>query len=1281
MTSEPKAVAGTGMRGLRRLREAAQSRRTRRVAIGVLVFLALFGLVGFFAAPPLIRHVAERQLSETLERPASIERVALNPYTLRLQADRVHLGERGGAGGFVDIERLVVRLSWTSLFHLAPIVDEVKVDSPRVTVVRYDAQHFNFSDLVEKFSAPSPKPKAKPALFSVSNIAVENGRIDFDDRLLGVRHVVDQLSLGVPFIATLPSKTDIFVDPRFAARIDGSPVAIGGKTKPFAASRESEVLLKFDDLDVPRLLSYAPKKLPVTVQSGKLAGDLKLHFLMTGEVPALTVTGTTDLADARIVDEHGAPLVAARALHVAAATLEPLKGVFHFDEIRLDQPTVRVARERSGALSVQSLFAPSPAAAANAASAAVAEAASAASAVGEAAGGQAQQPPLDLSIRHFALNDGAVSLADRVPARPVALDLQHLTASLDDFSTLAATPARYTVHTALGQGGTLAATGTFGFAKKTADSKLTADALPLTVAQPYLDNAIAARITDGKLDAQLAVSADWSKTPANVRVGEGELTLNSLKVSAAGNAGEAQGAVKAVKAANAASGAAPAIALAQGRVVIKRVDAAARVAEISSVEATGLAVNATRAKDGRIDLAALAGPPQSAAPVGTQTRQAQASGRRNGGSRASAQPASSVQAQSAWHYSIDELNLKDASADIVDNSPARPATFHIAPVQLNVRNLSDDLSRALPVKLEATLNGKGALDVTGDVTPSPLGGSLNLTANRLDAAAVEPYFGDKLRASLASAFLNARGDLKLATGKSGAISASYRGGLALVDLRMLDRVTSTPLAGWSSLLVARMNARYDERGADIDIGRVTFTHFFARVLLNAQGKLNLNDVLAGESAASAPNAASAAQANASSSVAAAAPTAPSPNAPSRPLKLRIGEVVLQQGKINYTDNFIKPNYSANLVDITGTIGTMGTDTTTPAPVDVSASLAANGPIAIRGTVNPLAHKPSLDLSASAHDIQLTNLSPYSMKYAGYPITKGKLNVDLHYKLENDVLGADNHIFISQLAFGDHVQNDTATKLPVRLAISLLKNSRGEIDVNIPVSGSLSNPQFSLGQVIWSAVAHLIEKAVTAPFSLLANAFGGKDANAAEQLRYVVFSPGSAALTDDARSRIDTLTKLLAEKPEVKVGLSGRADPAIDVPALRLAHVDELVKQEKAKALKDRGQNADPSTVTVDASEYSEYLAKAYKDADFKKLRNFVGLTKSLPDDDMKRALAEHAQIGEAELRELAQKRAESVRQQLVAKIDPSRVPIDAPKLDATDIKASEPATRVDLQLQ
>ncbi|MCA8000597.1 DUF748 domain-containing protein [Burkholderia metallica] len=1248
----------------------ARSRRTRRIGIGLLIFVVLFGLLGFFAAPPLIRHVAEQQLSKQLDRPATIQRIALNPYTLNLEADGVHLGEKGGQGDFIDIAKLVVRPSWSSLFRGAPIVNEVRLDSPRFHVVRLDAQRFNFTDLIEKFSTPSPKPESKPTQFSVSNIQVNNGRIDFDDRLLNEKHVVDNWTLGIPYIATLASKTDIFVEPKLRARFDGSPIAIDGKTKPFAQSRESEIALKFDGLDVPKLISYVPAKLPVAVTSGLLSSDLTVNFVMSGETPALRVSGTVDLKDAKLTDRASAPLFAARGVHVAAASLEPLRNAMHFDEIRIDQPVVDLSRDKQGVLNIEKLAA-QPAAAPKAAegkpaasgAAAASAAAEAAASGAKAEAGAKEAPPLDLTIRHFAIDGGTVNVDDRVPATPTALSLTKLAATLDGFSMQGKASAKYTLSTSLSRGGDVKAEGAFNLAGKQADGKLTVAALALPALQPYLGEATRARVLDGTLGATVNAKADWGKTPLAAQVADSTVSLKALKIATP-------------------DAKAPAIVLPDANAKIAKVDVAARTAEIASVDVSGLALDVQRLKDGKIDLAALAEPAQASVPKRTVARKAQA-------------------AAPSWHYRIDALNVKDSSANFTDLSTPRPVKLAIKPLDLSVQKISDDMTKPLPVQLKATLNRKGSLNVTGDVTAQPLKLGLKINGNRLDAAAFEPYFGSALNATIASALLNAQGNLTFAQVKD-APRATYRGDVALVDVRMLDKATSDPFAGWRSLALTNLKANYDEKGTDVDAARVTFSNFYGRVLLDAQGRLNLNDVVAKESgpaqsltrdaskgepvplspgmtppaAAQAASAAAAQQASAPAAASATVVVKAAPP-PQHPVRMHFGELLLQNGRVTYTDNFIKPNYTANLVAIKGTVGAFGTDSTTSAPVDVAANLAGNGPISIKGSVNPLIEKPALDLTATAHDIELTNLTPYSAKYAGYPITKGKLNVDLHYALANDQLKANNHIFIDQLTFGDRVENDTATKLPVKLAISLLKNTRGQIDVNLPVSGSLSNPEFSVGGLIWRAVLNLIAKAVTSPFSLLAHAFG----SGGEDLGYVEFAPGSYRLDDAQQKKLDTVVKMLTEKPSIRLDLIGRVDPAKDTSGLGDAYVDRLVRQQKLKDVIGQGESVDPMSVKVEPAEYSKYLTRAYKAADFKKPRNLIGLQKTLPDADMKKALAEHAPADDNALRALAQQRAQAVRQYLDGKIDSSRVFVVAPKLDAKGIEDKGATTRVDFGLQ
>jgi hypothetical protein len=209
------------------------------------------------------------------------------------------------------------------------------------------------------------------------------------------------------------------------------------------------------------------------------------------------------------------------------------------------------------------------------------------------------------------------------------------------------------------------------------------------------------------------------------------------------------------------------------------------------------------------------------------------------------------------------------------------------------------------------------------------------------------------------------------------------------------------------------------------------------------------------------------------------------------------------------------------------------------------------------------------------------------------------------------------------------------------------------------------------------VLNLLEKAVTAPFSLIAHAFGGGGG----ELGYVEFQAGSAALTDADKQKLDTIVKALTDKPSIRIDLIGRVDPKVDEPALRTQYVDRMVKRQKIKDTVSNGESVDLSTVTVDQQDYDKYLTKAYKSADFKKPRNFIGMTKTLPDDDMKGAIEANAPIDDASLRQLAQQRAQAVQQYLEGKIDSSRVFIVAPKMNADDIKDKGATTRVDFGLK
>jgi hypothetical protein len=392
----------------------------------------------------------------------------------------------------------------------------------------------------------------------------------------------------------------------------------------------------------------------------------------------------------------------------------------------------------------------------------------------------------------------------------------------------------------------------------------------------------------------------------------------------------------------------------------------------------------------------------------------------------------------------------------------------------------------------------------------------------------------------------------------------------------------------------------------------------------------------------------------------------------------VGGVALEGGSVNYTDNFIKPNYTAILTDIGGKIGGFGTASQDPAPVDLQGEINGSAPIAISGAINPLVPMAFVDIKANANGIELTGLTPYSTKYTGYPIEKGTLSVNVHYLLKDRQLTADNHFVIDQLTFGDRIENSTAINLPIRLAVSLLKDSQGRIDVSIPISGSLSDPQFSVGEVIWSAVKNMIVKAAAAPFKLLASLGGGGSANGS--LSYIEFQPGLATLTPEDKEKLATLTKGLQERTSLRLEILGRADPTVDREGLRQAKLDQLLRREKFSDIAEKYQNVSYATVQITPDEYDKYLKEAYKEAKFEKPKNLLGLDKSLPPEEMRKLLLDHIDVTEADVKQRAQARANAVRQQLSKQIDPQRLFVVAPKLDATGITDNGKTTRVELNV-
>jgi hypothetical protein len=314
------------------------------------------------------------------------------------------------------------------------------------------------------------------------------------------------------------------------------------------------------------------------------------------------------------------------------------------------------------------------------------------------------------------------------------------------------------------------------------------------------------------------------------------------------------------------------------------------------------------------------------------------------------------------------------------------------------------------------------------------------------------------------------------------------------------------------------------------------------------------------------------------------------------------------------------------------------------------------------------------------DMDLSPLSPYSGRYAGYGILKGKLAFVLNYHIDRKKLNAENKVFLDQFTFGEAVDSPDATKLPVRLAVALLKDRKGEIVLDLPVTGQIDDPKFSVWGVVGRIIVNLLVKAATSPFALLGAIFGG-----GEELSYLEFDPGTTALPGTAEAgKINNLAKALNERPELTLEIEGHVDPERDSEALRHLAFRRKVAARKVKELAREGA-AVPAidNVSVAAAEYPKYLAQAYREEKFPKPRNVLGMAKDLPVPEMEKLMLAHISVTNDDLRQIALDRASNVKERLIGtgKVEPGRIFLVEPKTLPPERKEKLRDSRVDFRIR
>jgi len=565
-----------------------------------------------------------------------------------------------------------------------------------------------------------------------------------------------------------------------------------------------------------------------------------------------------------------------------------------------------------------------------------------------------------------------------------------------------------------------------------------------------------------------------------------------------------------------------------------------------------------------------------------------------------------------WTITVDGVELTNAAVAFEDRTLTPASTFDLAPVNLRVSDVSLDMSRPLPVQLDAVINGHARFDASGTLTPEPLAAELDVKLAKARMQILQPYVLPVADLTITGGELDVAGKATLAPPGGGAPELAFAGDVAIDSFRSVDNALKQDLVSFKRLELSKL--RYAMGPDSLTIDRVLVRQPYARVIVSPEQVINIAAVLdpAGTAEALAQRRAEAAAEAARSpaerrrlgkeraAAEKAAPkarkdgTAPPPvqePAPADTFPIRIREIRVDGGRMNFSDFFVKPNFSADVQQLSGTITGASSAFDSRAQVSLTGKLDEFSPVSIQGELQPFAFDRYTDLGLKFENISLPIFNPYSTPLAGYNIAKGKLTTDLHYTILDRKLDAQHKIRIDQLEWGEATATQGEATLPVKFATSLLKDKDGVINLDVPVGGTLDDPSFRIGPIIWQVIKNIIVKAVTAPFSLLGSLFAG-----AEDAQYIDFAPGEATLDAGTAERLGALAKSLAEKPELKLDVPIGAVAELDQPALKdrayRAALDGAVAAHFAKKVK-QGEPA-PSYAALEADKKIDVLTELVK---------------------------------------------------------------------------------------
>lgn len=589
---------------------------------------------------------------------------------------------------------------------------------------------------------------------------------------------------------------------------------------------------------------------------------------------------------------------------------------------------------------------------------------------------------------------------------------------------------------------------------------------------------------------------------------------------------------------------------------------------------------------------------------------------------ASAEPEAGQPAK-PWLISIDEVALRNYEANFEDRTLTRPGQVAVDEMNLTVKDVQIPFKKPLPIDLSLKLNETGSVGVKGAVTVEPLKADVDVKFEHIEIRPFQPYLDGSLNADVLDGAIDVNGSVHFAKNPVQEPLLRFNGNLAVNQFALAERGELEELVAWKALNVNQV--ALDVEPTMVQIAQINWQEPSAQIVVGPDGQLNLSRLAKSPAPGEQP-----------------APSTESESGKSQakagePVSVTIDQVKLAKLAARFQDLSIEPKVRTSLTDFGGTIKGLSSKQLKKADVNLVGKVGRTAPFKIVGKINPLSEDAFTDLVITLSGMDLRPTGPYSGKYVGYGLSKGKLSLDLKYKVSQKVLEAENLVKVDQLTFGDKTESPDATSLPVPLVVGLLKDRKGLIEIDMPIRGDLNDPDFKYGKVVISTLLNLLTKVVASPFSLMGKLVPG-DGNA-EDLEFIEFQPGSATLIEGELTKLDALEQALDERAGLRLDIKGTTDSTLDRTALQ-----EMKLRTQLFAMQG---GAKPDQEELSPKVEQRLVEKLFAKLPLPDPATTPATAAQPTVEEMKQRLAAAIEISDKEFEALARQRAQTIRNRLL----------------------------------